>query len=158
MTGNGTGFGRGERHSLPGLGAHSGVKNESRQCVYIMANGLTFRRQRTVVHQGNVSSALSGTYCFARKRERMAEKHAFKIGWANLPHKMFFVFFNWISLVPYFIYRCCGTILWKCKVPPAGRCACFCSSTKSQWLVCIEQWNGGSWVVITSWQKTKCKM
>lgn len=72
--------------------------------------------------------------------------------------KCFFFFFNWISLVPYFIYRCCGTILWKCKVPPAGRCACFCSSTKSQWLVCIEQWNGGSWVVITSWQKTKCKM
>lgn len=39
MTGNGTGFGRGEQRSLPGLGAHSGVKNESRQCVCLLYYG-----------------------------------------------------------------------------------------------------------------------
>lgn len=38
------------------------MKADSVCVFYIMTNGLISRRQRTVVHQGNVSCALSGTY------------------------------------------------------------------------------------------------
>lgn len=61
MTGDGTGIRERRAASLPGLGAHAGGRNETGQCVcdfHITANGLTFRRQSTVFHQGNVSCTL----------------------------------------------------------------------------------------------------